>query len=197
MKKITILLIGIVLLIPFQAKALTGSLKMDCIESNEQVSCQLQGIGTDGKVGGVDAIVAVSEELELVSVTTDSSWQGDGSNGKIVVYDTTARENTFNIATIVVKAKNKTPAKGKITISDIIFADENDRDVVVEDLEKEISIEGKSTTSTADNKGEVQQTSSQPENPKTADKNVFILMITALVAIITFVFCYKKYKTVK
>ncbi len=203
MKKIIILVFAMVMIIPLEAKALTGNLKMNCTKSNGQASCKLQGVATDGKVGGVDATVTVSDELELISVTTDSSWQGDGKDGKIVVYDTTGRSNTFDIATIIVKPKNGSNADGKITVDNVTFADENDQDVSIVKLEQGVSIQqnntvtNKDNTHTLDGKEVVKKTTSQIENPKTADKNILVSILLIIGVVSVGIFSYQKYKAVK
>lgn len=70
--------------------------------------------------------IQLSDNLEFVSFTTDSIWDGNGDDGDIQLYTDSNKTSTFNIGSFVVKIKDGTiNTKESISLIDNYFYDDN------------------------------------------------------------------------
>ncbi len=119
----TILLFGA--LFPFQVDALSGNINVSCdkttLSPQESTTCHVTGTANE-EVSTVSAKVKVGDQLTLVSVKTDSIWQGDGDGGQIELYTDTNKSGTFAIATFTIKAKS-TAGDTNVMIDSVYFSD--------------------------------------------------------------------------
>jgi hypothetical protein len=69
-------LLFLILLIPFNVKALSGSAYLDCNfnQSNTQISCNAYLKVLDGSTGGLQGIISLSPGLTLGSITPGNGW---------------------------------------------------------------------------------------------------------------------------
>lgn len=127
MKKKLFLLGVIGLLMPFNISALSGNVSLSCdkakLNAGESTTCTIKGSIEDGSVSSVNARVELGENLSLVSVDTDSSWQGDGEDGNIELYTDDNKNGEFNIGTVVVKAGNSTGVSTSVSLKDVVLYD--------------------------------------------------------------------------
>lgn len=127
MKKKLFLLGVIGLLMPFNISALSGSVSLSCdkakLNVGESTTCTIKGNITDGSVSAVSAKVELSENLSLVSIETDSSWQGDGEDGNIELYTDDNKNGEFNIGTFVVKAGNNYGVSTSVSLKNVTLSD--------------------------------------------------------------------------
>lgn len=126
MKKKMFLLGVIGLLMPFSADALSGNVSLSCdktkLNVGESTTCSIKGNITE-EVSAVSAKIELGENLTLVSVTTDSSWQGDGEDGNIELYTDNNKTGEFNIGTFIVKAGTTTGVSSSISLKDVALSD--------------------------------------------------------------------------
>lgn len=128
MKK-NIFLIGVIcsILIPINVSALTGSVSLSCdktkLKPNEETTCSVKA-NTNDEVSAVGARIVLGSNLTLTSVTTDSSWEGNGDDGNIQLYVDNNKKGNFNIATFKVKAGSvNTGADTSVSLSDVKLSD--------------------------------------------------------------------------
>lgn len=147
-----ILILGLMLvLIPLNAKAATGSVNISCdktsLAPNETTSCKITGTSAT-EVSAVS--MKLSANISTISdIVADSSWQGDGSNGSIDLYTDTNKKNTFNIATFKIKAPATSGITDTINIKHISFADANFNETSISNTSLKINVV--SVTNTLDN----------------------------------------------
>ena len=123
----TVGLIGI--LIPFNTKALTGSVNLSCttttLKPGESTNCTIKG-NINEEVSAVSIKLGVGDNLTLSNVKTDSSWQGDGEGGNIELYTDSNKKGEFPIATFTVKSDSlKEGANTNITLSNVNLSDKD------------------------------------------------------------------------
>ena len=124
-KKIIIFIALIVVLLPVNVKALTGSINLSCdkvkLNPNEETTCYVKG-NINEEVSGIDATLVLGDNLTLSSITKDSIWDsgdvGTDSN-KIVLVTSNNPKGNFNVVTFKVKAGNKSNIDTKISLSDV------------------------------------------------------------------------------
>lgn len=128
MKK-NVFLIGVIcsILIPINVSALTGNVSLSCdktkLKPNEETTCSVKA-NTNEDVSAVGARITLGSNLTLTSVTTDSSWEGNGDDGNIQLYIDNNKKGNFNIATFKVKAGSvNTGADTSVSLSDVKLSD--------------------------------------------------------------------------
>lgn len=128
MKK-NVFLIGVIcsILIPINVSALTGNVSLSCdktkLKPNEETTCSVKA-NTNEDVSAVGARITLGSNLTLTSVTTDSSWEGNGDDGNIQLYIDNNKKGNFNIATFKVKAGSvNTGADTIVSLSDVKLSD--------------------------------------------------------------------------
>lgn len=109
-KKIFMVASAIVLfLLPVHVSALTGSTNIKCqkttLSPNESTTCTITGTSSS-EVSAIEMELEVGANLKLTSINTDSSWQGDGEDGIIILYTDKNKTGTFDIGTFTVQAGN-------------------------------------------------------------------------------------------
>lgn len=130
MKKKTILLLGLIgVVLPLNAKALTGSVNLSCdkttLKPSEVTTCKITG-NINEEVSAVSMKVKVGDNLTLSNITTDSIWQGDGLDGDIELYTDTNKKGNFNIATFKVTASSiTTGADTTVSLDEVALSDES------------------------------------------------------------------------
>lgn len=128
MKKKTILLLGLMgVVLPLNAKALTGSVNLSCdkttLKPSEVTTCKITG-NINEEVSAVSMKVKLGDNLTISNIKTDSSWQGDGEDGNIELYTDTNKKGNFNIATFKVTASSITiGADTTVSLDDVALSD--------------------------------------------------------------------------
>lgn len=135
-KKIFSIIIFIIMILPFYVNADTGNITISCnpsaIKAGNTTKCTING-KTDNKITSIDTTINLSDNLEIVSFTPQSSWQGnDLSDKKISVYREEPVKSDFIIGLLTLKAKdNVTNKDEKITLSNTTFShDEEEYEIV-------------------------------------------------------------------
>lgn len=108
-----------------------GQLNLSCDKtvawSGEELTCSITGEVMEGKsVSSLSARIGLSDNLELVSFTTDEIWEGDGENGDIQLYTAENKTSLFSVGNFVVRVKEGAEfnSSESITLSNIKFYDE-------------------------------------------------------------------------
>ncbi len=119
MKKI-IRIIGILLIIlPIKVNALTATISVSCdktkIAPGDSTTCRITG-NTSGKIAGFSSAIEVGEGLTLGTITKDSIWEGEGSNGTMDLYTSDDKTGKFNIASFTVTASSSITNGKDVTI---------------------------------------------------------------------------------
>ena len=120
---ITLGLIGI--LIPFNAKALTGSVNLSCnsntLTVNTSTTCTLTGTSSE-EISALSSKLTASGNVSVSSISTSSIWEGNGSGDSIDLYTDSNKSGTFAIATFTVQAGSSV-GTGTINVNSITFSD--------------------------------------------------------------------------
>jgi len=119
----TVGLIGI--LIPFNTKALTGSMNLSCnsntLTVNTSTTCTLSG-NSNEEISALSAKLNASGNISISNISTSSIWQGNGEGGSIDLYTDTNKSGNFAVATFTIQA-NSTAGTGAINVNGINFSD--------------------------------------------------------------------------
>lgn len=129
-KKFSIIVLLLIVLVPCNIKAATGSIKITCnkekVNAGDSVTCTIKG-NTDSEIIGVSASLNLSDNLVFTSFTKNNSWdEGSIENNKLDVYSENYLNNDFDIGTMIITAKsNISNTNETITLKDITF--QNDK----------------------------------------------------------------------
>lgn len=216
-KSLGYLILLMIMILPLQAKALTGSIKISCDKENyalsETATCKVTGTSQEG-VYSISANIGNMKGNFNVEFQTDRSWQGSGENGEIKLYTDEGKTGTFNIGTITVKVKEQSYSLSSLDLylEDSQFWDTNGKAWDVDGNKVEVTFTRDSNGSTTDNKKDntttnnsnstksdntVKKTSNSVTNPNTGDHNIFITILVLIVTLSVFGVSYKKFKKVK
>ena len=136
-KKIFSIIIFIIMILPFYVNADTGNITISCnpsaIKAGNTTECTING-KTDNEITSIDTTINLSDNLEIVSFTPQSSWQGnDLSDKKISVYREETVKSDFTIGLLTLKAKdNVTNKDEKITLSNTTFSHDKEEYEIVD-----------------------------------------------------------------
>lgn len=142
------------IIIPINVRALSGNISLSCnptnLLSNSTVNCTLSGTVNEGSIDSVVAKVVLSSNLEFVSFTNNSIWQGDGNDGSIDLFTDVNKSGNFAIGTFQVKTKSgiTTGANENITINSVVFSNSDDPPISINIPSKSQNIRIKSTVNT-------------------------------------------------
>lgn len=141
--KLFCLVIALILFIPISVKA-ENRLILDCpkkVNSNSNVTCTLSGY-SDSNVSSLSTKLNLSNNLEFVSFTTNSIWQGGMNNGKIDVYTDNNKINQFTIGTVNIKVNESADSSKdeSLLTSGSVFYDDNFDDLIVKETSSTIAI---------------------------------------------------------
>ena len=193
------IMFGMMLLFPISAKALTGTVTIECAKSSisagESTTCTIYATPTDGAISAVAAKYSVSSNLAVTAAAGNSDFTlvRDFDNGSINCSGDVDFNSKIALGTITVKANSGvTTSEETITISEIVYTDENSLDVNGTDATATINIVEKSTKTVP----ESEQKGKGVVNPKTADKNIMVSAIIIVGAAIISIICYRKFKRV-
>ena len=95
-----------------------------------------------GSISSLSAKISVSSQLEFISFTTASIWQGGESNKTINLYTADNKIGNFNIGAINVKVKNDANSVGEesVLIYDVKFYDNNFSEITVSNSSSNIKL---------------------------------------------------------
>lgn len=136
-----IVLFIVLLITPFCVKA--NSILVTCdtdIVKGTSLKCSINGLA-EGIVSAVSAKVRTGSNIKFNSFIPNSSWQGDGEEGKIDLYTASDMTGNFVIGTLnfditsIYEGGNST-----ITIDSIFFYDENGKESSVTPITNTIRI---------------------------------------------------------
>lgn len=131
MKKILFLIIAMIgIYLPYDGLALSGNITISCdkvkLNPGESTTCNIKANTQDGEVSSLHAKINLDSNLSLVSVTSDSIWEGDGEGGSLDLYTDSNKSDTFNIATFVAKANDGVYGKtSTISLSEVALYDQS------------------------------------------------------------------------
>lgn len=197
------IMFGMMLLFPISAKALTGTVTIECAKSSisagESTTCTIYATPTDGAISAVAAKYSVSSNLAVTAAAGNSDFTlvHDFDNGSINCSGDVDFNSKIALGTITVKANSGvTTSEENITISSIVYTDENSQDVEGTDATATINIVEKSADAKSNVVSEEKQVGKGETNPKTADKNVIISAIVIIGAAAISIICYRRFKKV-
>lgn len=203
-----LILVVVLLILPLNVKALTGSVEINCDKSsyneNETATCKVIGKSDD-------IVISISGQLKEgsydASFKTASVWEGDGDDGNIQLYTAEDLKGTFDIGTITVKKKANQTIEDSITssvgISDIMFGSEQGQEVSINDanvsitFNKESQDQTQASSVTEDNNesGNTASTTTKVtnvKNPSTLDISIITIVSLIVLAVIGIVVSKKK-----
>lgn len=151
-----ILILGFVLVMSKNSYAVTessGSISLTCnntsLTAGSTTTCSITGTISGDTVTSLSAMINVSSNLELVSVSTSSIWQGNGDGGNIQLYTDVGKENTFEIGNFVIKAKSGVQSSTEsVSIDDVKFYKSDYSELLVNSVSMNITITSSSSTTT-------------------------------------------------
>ena len=196
------------LIIPINAKALTGSVSITCDKEsygmNDTATCSVKGTSNE-EVYSISASI-VDTSNATIEFITDSAWQGNGDEGNIQLYTDTGKKGTFNIGTLKVKLKDTSTSDTSLglEIKDVKFGDTNGAEEDITASKATISF---SQNTNNDNQGSITNDNSNTsdttnsnssktsvKNPKTADVKIALVIFGILVAGVFITIGYKEVK---
>lgn len=204
-----LILLSLMIIIPINAKALTGSVSITCDKEsygmNDTATCSVKGTSNE-EVYSISALVSNSSYANI-EFTADSSWQGNGDEGNIQLYTDTGKKGTFNIGTLKVKLKDASTSDTslEVEIRDIKFGDTNgaEEDITASKTNVNFSQNTNnndnqsnitSDNSNASNASNASSSKTSVKNPKTADVKIALVVFGILVAGAFIVIGYKEVK---
>lgn len=115
---------------PTNVNALTGSASLTCakakLSAGESTTCTIKGTASGGNVSSLSAQINLSSNLELSSVSTSSSWQGNGEGGNIQLYTDNVKTGNFDIGNFTVKVKTGvTNTNESVSVGSIVYYDDD------------------------------------------------------------------------
>ncbi len=207
-----LILLSLMIIIPINAKALTGSVSITCDKEsygmNDTATCSVKGTSNE-EVYSISALVSNSSYANI-EFTADSLWQGNGDEGNIQLYTDTGKKGTFNIGTLKVKLKDASTSDTslEVEIRDIKFGDTNgaEEDITASKTNVNFSQNTNnndnqsnitSDNSNASNASNASSSKTSVKNPKTADVKIALVVFGILVAGAFIVIGYKEVKKKK
>lgn len=203
-----LILLSLMIIIPINAKALTGSVSITCDKEsygmNDTATCSVKGTSNE-EVYSISASI-VDTSNATIEFTTDSAWQGNGDEGNIQLYTDTGKKGTFNIGTLKVKLKDTSTSDTSLglEIKDVKFGD---TDGAEEDITASKATISFSQNTNNDNQGSITNDNSNAsnasntsssktsvKNPKTADVKIALVIFGILVAGVFITIGYKEVK---
>lgn len=191
-KKICYLLL-LMLIIPINAKAFTGSIEIKCdkesYNASDTATCKVTG-SSDDEVTSVHAIVNKLSNADI-SFVKDKIWEGS-NDIEVDLYTDEVKKDTFNIGVLTIKLKDKISDDVSINlkIDDIKFGDKSFQEHDIKLVEKKIKF-----TSIKQNKEE-KKDNGKVKNPNTSDNILSFVIIggISLVGVLTSLKSYMKRK---
>ena len=204
-----LILLSLMVIIPINAKALTGSVSITCDKEsygmNDTATCSVKGTSNE-EVYSISALVSNSSYANI-EFTADSSWQGNGDEGNIQLYTDTGKKGTFNIGTLKVKLKDASTSDTslEVEIRDIKFGDTNGAEEDIKASKTNVNFSQNtnnndnqesitSDNSNASNASNASSSKTSVKNPKTADVKIALVVFGILVAGVFIVIGYKEVK---
>ena len=199
-KVFCLILLTLMVMIPINAKALTGSVNITCDEENKtsnEVVCKVTG-QSDEEVYSISGMINEGSNLPDLNVnfTADSSWQGNGDEGNIQLYTDNGKKGIFNIGTLKVSSKD---TDGLLTITDvnlydIKYGDTDGKEFDIGNTETRISFVEGSSADRSDSNSSNSTSTSSIKNPSTADTKIALVTLGILVAGAFITIGYKEVK---
>ena len=192
-----LILVSLMVMIPVNAKALTGSINITCDSeeygAKETATCKITGT-SDVEVYSISA--KVNSTTANATFTADSSWQGNGDDGNIQLYTDNGKKGTFNIGTLKVSSKD---TDGLLTITDvnlydIKYGDTDGKEFDIGNTETRISFVEGSSADRSDSNSSNSTSTSSIKNPSTADTKIALVTLGILVAGAFITIGYKEVK---
>lgn len=125
--------IMISLILPAKIFALEGSLNLSCAKNSlkpgEQITCNISYTASSGSLTGFQTNVNLSSNLELVSSSKNSAWEGSADNGNFYLYTANPKTGSIGLGTFSIKAKQINDGSSEaITLTNVILSDESFND---------------------------------------------------------------------
>lgn len=142
MKKL-IIFVGLILVLPFNVKAVTNSISVNCpskANSGHEISCSVFGY-SNVLVSSLSSKISVSSNLEFVSFAVNG-WEGGYNAGKIDLYTSSNKSGDFSIGTINLRVKSSANSANNESVLayENVFYDDNFDEMAVSNSSSTISI---------------------------------------------------------
>ena len=133
MRKISqLVLVSLLVLLPVNVYALTGSISVSCakteVGADETFNCNVTATSS-ADVTSLEAKITLDDKLELVQYTPDDGWSGGDEtyNKKIEQYPKAAYfKDDFNVGVLQLKVKAGSSGTATLSLTNVVFYDEND-----------------------------------------------------------------------
>ena len=137
-----IILMLFLLIIPHKYVNASSVIVMECPNKGNPgniITCNLKGT-SDKPISSLSAKISVNGEVEFVSFTTNSIWEGNGNNGVLDLYTDVNKTSLFEIGTVTLKLGSNSNKLGTVIVSNIIYYDDKFTAINVDNVSKEIKI---------------------------------------------------------
>ena len=121
-----IILMFFLLIIPHKYVNASIVIVMECPNKGNPgniITCNLKGT-SDKPISSLSAKISVNGEVEFVSFTTNSIWEGNGNNGVLDLYTDVNKTSLFEIFTVTLKLGSNSNKFGTVIVSNIIYYDD-------------------------------------------------------------------------
>ena len=124
-KKIILIIIGLYIFLPFNAKAFQASVSFNCDKAklgpNESMQCTINVPVTEDKLGGFEAYYSVTGGMSVTNYVKTGAWQGDGDEGHIVLYHDSGFNGTVGVGKFTVTAPANFSGTGSVNLTGIVL----------------------------------------------------------------------------
>ena len=108
---------------------LSDGIYLSCDEENiilkNELNCSIFGVSKSYEVSALSGDIKLSNNLELLKIDIDSIWEGDGDDGKIILYTDSNKKGKFNIGKIKASIKENVDDYVSLSIENVEFFDED------------------------------------------------------------------------
>lgn len=204
-----LVLLALIIIVPINAKALTGSVSISCDKEAYQMSdtatCKVTGT-SDVDIYSVSAKLNndFTSSVATVEFIADSSWQGNGEEGNIQLYTDVGKKGTFNIGTLSIKIKDTSSdiASLDVAIDDVKFGDTDGKEVDIKSNQKTVAFSSDTLNDNNDNvSSDVTNTTpvksnttnkTNVKNPSTVDTGITLIVFGIIITCAIIIVGYKK-----
>lgn len=128
---------------PLNSVFASSNIYIDCPNSGgvgDSLECELFAT-SDIEISALRTKLSVSDNLEVISFKTDSSWQGSGDNGDISLYTYPNQIGKIKLGIVTIKIKeNNTNRTGTLYFKDVYFYKADFSKVASSSISKNIKI---------------------------------------------------------
>lgn len=158
------------MLLSFPLTAYADKITISCpssVKVGEVVNCEIKG-KSDTKITSLETKITYGEKVSFVSFANSGNWQGDASNGILSLYGS-GYSGDFPIG--ILKVKSSGVGNNGISLSSVIFYDENDKARNVDSISVNLNINSQQPSTGGEIQNKTASTASTTNTTTTNNNN--------------------------